>query len=520
MTEPHDLPIEADSAVGVEQPTPETDVGIESPHTEAQTEETNTTSQETAPVDSDTPRRTKHSFKVLFFGACAVIALIIFSIVNADKFSLVFDMIGAILSPIVIGLAIAYLCNPILKFYERVIFGKMKKGNPRRALSLLLMSITVLGFFAIIIALIVPELVRSIGQLLANSQMYLDGLLAWVQQVIDVLTANFSVDIDISDTQKLMDFLVRIFGSMEAATESLLKPLQDMILDKSFLDNVWSFITGLITTLTNVILGIFIAFYILASKEKRIAQINKFRAAFLTDKQDQKLGSVVRLVDHTFGRYVKGVLLDALAVGAVTYLLLTIFRVSEYNLLIAVICAVTNIIPFFGPFIGAIPSAIIVLISNPSKLILFLILILIIQQIEGNIIYPMIQGNSTGISSLSVLIAITVMGELFGVVGMIIGVPIFAVAVELVKQAIEERLRKRGRPTDTTYYYPDDAVGNAEEDVYYEHSHWRYKYDHSKLKVYIDRARHRFARKKRIRAKLKEKARKEKENQASSNQEN
>ena len=350
--------------------------------------------------------------------------------------------------------------------------------------------------------------------------MYLDGLLAWVQQVIDVLTANFSVDIDISDTQKLMDFLVRIFGSMEAATESLLKPLQDMILDKSFLDNVWSFITGLITTLTNVILGIFIAFYILASKEKRIAQINKFRAAFLTDKQDQKLGSVVRLVDHTFGRYVKGVLLDALAVGAVTYLLLTIFRVSEYNLLIAVICAVTNIIPFFGPFIGAIPSAIIVLISNPSKLILFLILILIIQQIEGNIIYPMIQGNSTGISSLSVLIAITVMGELFGVVGMIIGVPIFAVAVELVKQAIEERLRKRGRPTDTTYYYPDDAVGNAEEDVYYEHSHWRYKYDHSKLKVYIDRARHRFARKKRIRAKLKEKARKEKENQASSNQEN
>ena len=149
MTEPHDLPIEADSAVGVEQPTPETDVGIESPHTEAQTEETNTTSQETAPVDSDTPRRTKHSFKVLFFGACAVIALIIFSIVNADKFSLVFDMIGAILSPIVIGLAIAYLCNPILKFYERVIFGKMKKGNPRRALSLLLMSITVLGFFAV-----------------------------------------------------------------------------------------------------------------------------------------------------------------------------------------------------------------------------------------------------------------------------------------------------------------------------------------------------------------------------------
>ena len=147
-----------------------------------------------------------------------------------------------------------------------------------------------------------------------------------------------------------------------------------------------------------------------------------------------------------------------------------------------------SIIPVFGPFIGAIPSGFIVLISNPDKLLVFIILILVIQQIDGNIIVPRIQGNNMGISSLAVLVAITVMGSLFGVIGMIIGVPIFAVVIELCKQAIEHRLIKRGAPTDTTYYYPADAVGNAEEEVYYEHAHLRYKYEHSKLKVYVDKA--------------------------------
>ena len=185
--------------------------------------------------------------------------------------------------------------------------------------------------------------------------------------------------------------------------------------------------------------------------------------------------------------------------GIVTFILLSIFRVSDYNLLIAAICGVTNIIPVFGPFIGAIPSALIVLISNPSKLIVFILLILVIQQIDGNIIVPRIQGNNTGISSLAVLIAITVMGSLFGVMGMIIGVPIFAVIIELCKRALDERLKKRGRPTDTVAYYPSDAVGNAEEEVYYEHSHLRYLYDHSKLKAIIKLQKARHERRKRKR---------------------
>ena len=237
----------------------------------------------------------------------------------------------------------------------------------------------------------------------------------------------------------------------------------------------------------DLILGLFIAFYILSSKEKRVAQIKKFRAAFFSEERNEKISDVIHLVDRTFGGFIKGVMLDALAVGIVTFIMLTICNVSEYNLLISAICAVTNIIPVFGPFIGAIPSAFIVLISNPEKFFLFIFLVLVIQQIDGNILCPMIQGNNTGVSSLSVLIAITVMGGFFGLGGMIIGVPVFAVMIELGKRAIEARLQKKGMATDTIAYYADNAIGNAEEDVYYEHAHWKYKYDHSRLKPHVDK---------------------------------
>ncbi len=449
--------------------------------------------QPNEPTPSDTAPRAKAKTpkRVIFFGACAVIAIVVYCIVNLDTISALCTRLGGILSPLVIGGVIAYLCNPFLKFYEFVVFRRMKKNGLRRGLSLLFTVLTAIGILAAVIALVLPELVSSISQLVTNFDSYLDGLLSAVQGIINKVTVNLPEEyrdiIDVSDKEKLYAFIEQLFGSMENALSKLLSTLQSYVLDERFLGNLWAFVTGFISTLFDVIIGIFIAFYILTSKEKRIAQIRKFRAAYFSERQDAKLTELTRLVDRTFGGFVKGVLLDALAVGVVTFILLSIFRVSEYNLLIAAICAITNIIPVFGPFIGAIPSGLIVLISNPSKLLVFIILVVVIQQIDGNILCPRIQGNNTGISSLAVLVAITVMGSLGGILGMVIGVPIFAVIIELVKRAIEERLERRGVPTDTTYYYPANAVGNAEEEVYYEHSHLRYLYDHSKIKPYIDR---------------------------------
>ena len=157
-----------------------------------------------------------------------------------------------------------------------------------------------------------------------------------------------------------------------------------------------------------------------------------------------------------FGGYFTGVLIDAIFVGVITFIALIIFGVP-YASLVAVIVAITNVIPIFGPFLGAIPSAFIIFISEPSKAIVFIILILVIQQIDGNIIAPRILGNSTGMSSLAVIVAITIMGSIFGFMGMLIGVPVFAVIIALIKELVEERLAMKELPVETSHYYPKNS---------------------------------------------------------------
>ena len=423
----------------------------------------------------------------IFFGVLALVFVAAYCIVNRDKLASFFSSaegIGSILAPLFIGCIIAYLLNPILKFYEYVVFRKLKrKGNLRLYISILCTFLTALLILAVLVAMVIPELYKSIKNLVTDYQTYLNGLLAYIQTAIDKL----ELDVDISDMEKLTAFITEIFGDAEDFMSEVLDKLQNFVFDSNLLGNVWSFLASLFSSVVNAVLGIFIAFYILSSKEKRVAQLAKFRAAHLSEEQDSKVTEVVALVDKTFGGYFKGVLVDALAVGVTMFIALSICRVSEYNLLIATICAITNVIPVFGPFIGAVPSGIIILMTNPEKLILFIALVLIIQQLDGNILVPLIQGNNTGISSLAVLVAITVMGGLFGIPGMIFGVPIFAVVIEMCKRAIEDKLRGKDRKTDTTYYYRKGAVGNAEEEVYYEHAHWKYKYDHSRLKPHVDK---------------------------------
>ena len=442
--------------------------------------------QESSPKPLRTAARLQKRW--LYFGALATIFVVAYCIVNADSITTVFERIGRVLSPVFIGCIIAYLCNPILKFYEYVLFRKLGRGNLRLFISLLCTFLTAVGFLSIIVILIIPDLANSINQLIINYETYLNGLLGFIQSIIDKLPEDMVSNIDISDMQKLTAFIEDMFGNAESIMEKIFNFLQKFVIDGDIIGNVWDFVTRLFSTFVDIILGIFIAFYILSSKEKRVAQIRKFRAAYLNEKQESKVNEIITLVDKTFGGFFKGVMLDAIIVGVLMYIALSIFNVSEYNLLIATICALTNVIPVFGPIIGAVPSGLIILFTNPDKIIFFIVLVLLIQQLDGNILVPLIQGNNTGISSLAVLISITVMGGFFKIPGMILGVPVFAVIIELCKRAIEDRLRKQEKDTDTTQYYRKGAIGNAEEEVYYEHAHWKYKYDHSKLKVYVDKA--------------------------------
>lgn len=449
-----------------------------------------------AEAESSKKNRTPLQKRWLFFGTLAVIFVAAYCIVNVDSFSAVFARIGDVLSPVFIGCILAYLCNPILKMWEYTVFRKLGKHKLRLTLSMLCTALTVLGILAGLVALILPELIKSISELVTNFDVYLNRLLGAVQAVVEKLDLN----VDISDMEKLTAFITEKMGSAENAMDSILNALKSVVLDTNLLGNIWAFISKLFGTIIDFVLGIFIAVYILTSKEKRVAQCRKFRAAYLNEKQNKTVRDIIRLVDKTFGGFFKGILVDALAVGVMMYIALSIFHISEYNLLIASICAVTNVIPVFGPWIGAIPSVLIILMTGPEKVLAFAIIVLVVQQLDANILVPLIQGNNTGISSLSVLIAIAVMGGLFGIPGMILGVPVFAVIIELIKRAVDQKLISKNKETDTIFYYRRNAIGNAEEEVYYEHAHWKYKYDHSKIKPHVDKMLAAFRRKRRKKA--------------------
>lgn len=216
-----------------------------------------------------------------------------------------------------------------------------------------------------------------------------------------------------------------------------------------------SFGTSLINILKNLLLGIFIAFYMLMAKERCKAYTRRFLNSFLKPKKVRAVIRFGKLVDRSFGGFIEGQLIDAIVVGFISFFTFTIFGLPVPQLL-ATIIAVTNVIPIFGPFIGGIPASFIVLLTAPEKAILFVLLIFIIQQIDGNIICPHIIGDKIHISSLATIIAIITMGGLFGVLGLIIGVPIFAVVIHIINDYTMNSLRKKKLPTSLKDYYVGD----------------------------------------------------------------
>lgn len=429
-------------------------------------------------------RKKRLDAKAVSFFVLGITAVVLFLIVNIQAVTDFFRTVGGHIAPLVVGAVIAYLCDPILRFYEYTLFRRVKSNGLRRGVSLFLTMLTALGALALILVMIVPQLVDSIRSLVANYDKYLDDLLRFVQRLVDQITKDMPIEVNISSKERLVALITDVFGSVEDFYNEFVSPIMGSVNPGQ---TVWGAVDGTFTFLKNFVLGLFIALYILTSKEKRIGQIQKFRRAMFKPETDTKLTSLVSLVDRSFGGFIYGKLIDSIIIGILTFGLMTVLEVSPYNLLIATFVGVTNIIPVFGPFIGAIPSFLIVLISNPSKAFLFIILILVIQQLDGNVIGPKILGDNVGVSSLTVLVAITLCGSLWGVGGMLIGVPLFAVVIEVVRRILEVRLAARGEPTDTAAYYPKDALTDAERDLYYEHAGLRYRYEHSRLKQRVDR---------------------------------
>lgn len=340
------------------------------------------------------------------------------------------------LQPFIIGGSLSYLLNFILRFYEDKIlshdFFKKLKKSCKRGLGLLLTYITASIITYLFIQFVLPQLLESIIGLVNNIPEYLNKLTRTTNNIFDNLNLQ----------PEYINLITDKFG--EAVTYII-----TMI--SNLIPVIGNFVVGATASILNIIIGIVVSIYILIDKEKFMALGKKITYALCSEEKAKFVLRLANQSNMTFSKFIGGKILDSFIIGVLTFFILTIFKMP-YVLLISVIVGVTNIIPFFGPFIGGIPAAIIILFVSPTQALWFIIIIIVIQQIDGNIIGPKILGDSIGISAFWILFSLLVAAKFMGFVGMIIGVPLFAIFYSIIKEIIEEKLAKKGLPIETEKY--------------------------------------------------------------------
>lgn len=366
---------------------------------------------------------------------CSIIFYFIAS--QIGSFSEKIGIAIGIMYPFIIGFAIAYLLNFILDFYEVKVLGKAKwfsklRKVQKRSIGLLLTYLTAIGICYLFIHFIVPQLIDSIM-----------GFVNDVPQYVDNVTRLFN-DL-MSETNVSPEYAALIQEQMDKYIQFI------MDFAKEIIPIVGNMLKVIASSVWNIVLGIIISVYLLIDKENFFAINRKITCALFSTKTANRIFELTYRSNETFGKFLSGKIIDSAIIGVLSFVVFSIFKMP-YTLLISVIIGVTNIIPFFGPFIGAIPSFIIILFVSPTKALIFLLLVFIIQQIDGNIIGPKILGDSIGISAFWILFAILVAGKFLGIVGMIIGVPLFAIVYSIIKEEVEYKLKIKELPTETKDY--------------------------------------------------------------------
>ena len=442
--------------------------------------------------------------------AVAIIGIILYAIVNLAPIKDFINYVWAVIAPVVYGFTIAYLCNPIMNLFDKHMFKKIKFPGLRRGLSLIMTTIVVLAGLALFLGILLPEIYESAVNLIDNLDEYLEQIITlvnnYIHQILGFMGITpetleaWEINGDFVKVDKIKQFFINEFANvfnpqdpMNSIKDFFSTPDENspMIqqLFHQWFPPVGDIINSAYTFVITAFFSILIAFHLLATKETRLAQVKKMRKALFTREQNKFIGNVLKIINDSFGSYLEGKLLDALIIFGLCLLSFWIFDISEYFVLISVLIGITDIIPVVGPFIGAIPGGFIILITNPSKFILYVILVLLIQQLEGNIISPKILGQHMGVSSLCVLISIVTMGTIFAgnPIALIVSVPLFAVVVELGKMFIEARLEKKGLPTDTAEYYRGEATEDEIDfAVHYQNRKLAFYYEHSKFKKWLD----------------------------------
>ena len=372
--------------------------------------------------------------------ACVLVVFVLF------RMTMIWGIIKkffSILSPFIYGFVMAYLLMPVFNMLYRNLQPPMSRKfkNGTRLAKGLCSALTLafgLAVVGVLLWMVLPQLVTSITSLVDSMDLYMNEISGWVASLL-----HNNPEIEHSFMRLYDQFSAQI---MNWAQNDLLPQLGNMM-------------SGVVTTvnvLMNLLIGVIIALYILNSKDTFCAQAKKMTYSLFTVEKANAIMARVAHIHRVFGGFITGKLIDSLIIGILCFIGMWILKMP-YVVLVSVIVGVTNVIPYFGPFIGAIPSIIIILTESPLQALIFAIFVLLLQQFDGNILGPMILGDTTGLSAFWVIFAILIFGKFLGFAGMFIGVPVFAVVYSVIKKFIAIKLQKKGLPSETAAYADDPS---------------------------------------------------------------
>ncbi|WP_294479289.1 AI-2E family transporter [uncultured Ruminococcus sp.] len=377
--------------------------------------------------------------------AAIVIAVNVLLVLALNNISDILDSIYHlfdVLQPVTWGLIIAFLTNPVMVRTSRLMEKLYKTEEQRqkasgfiKIISVIITELLFVGIVTGIVAIVVPELIKSVIEIFDNSGSIAESIQKWINKVF----RNYPA-LEKAATNWLSDFNTDV-----GTIYDKLKPM---------LENILSGAWEIVTVVKNFLLGLIVSVYMLCSKEKLLAQFKKIIIAVTKKRTCEKVMAGFEQANSVFSGFITGKIIDSIIIGLICFIVLTIMSMP-YATMISVMIGITNIIPFFGPLIGAVPTSLLILLVDPKKFIIFVVFVVVLQQFDGNILGPKILGDSTGLPGFWVLMSLILFGGIFGFGGMILAVPTTALLYSFIRGSVEEKLRNKKLPTSTDYYMKD-----------------------------------------------------------------
>lgn len=398
------------------------------------------------------PKKQRYFYAMMAgFGTISLSVLFFFFLYRLQGIGNVISQLGTILAPFIYGGIIAYLlrpmCNSLEAFFQLRLPKKMRRFANAFAVVFSLM-VGILVVYALI-TMVVPQLVESVVTLW-------NALPTKMEQLVNWATETFGKD------ERVVQFVEKNYRSYFTDID---KWVQANVIPQvsSLVTNVGTSVWQVLKFVYNILIGLIVAVYVLHGRKRFGKQARLIVRSIFSDRWADRILEEVEFIDRMFGGFIDGKIIDSAIVGVLCYIGCTVLKIPS-ALLVSVIVGVTNVIPFFGPVIGAVPSTLLILIDSPLKALWFLIWVIVLQQLDGNVIGPKILGNRTGLSGFWVMFSIILFGGLWGIVGMIICVPLFAVIYDTVRRLVRRGLRRRNHTELWDEYraqFPDSGADSA-----------------------------------------------------------